>query len=559
VRSKPEEFINDVMYALERTNTLDGYYFSSRIAGMTVKNVSGLGGFVAATNCQGEIYIDLDKLADDYPDMESQALVMAHEVRHNDGLHGDRLEGFLEKRPLLKSGGPQVLEKIRGLSNILTDLVINEGLMHTFPQATSFASAIDKNSGVTWNSLKKAVPEIHHEVVKVGYTQSNVWKMDAFDILENILPSENDLEKALQEQQGQGDQGINNNDQSSEGSESDDNDQDKENVDRGDGGEKSKKAGGQNSVSQGGIDIENLDIGDFNPEDMVDSQSLPDNKVSIDGKELSAEELNSGLKLDPQSAKINAIAQANHRAKEAGLKGVSGVGCVPGHLVGEIESFNKPKVNFKNLLRNALTEKAKVRPSKINKRWAGKQGIWEPRLGGESLGTVALLIDTSYSMSDKLLLDMMSEADNALRTLNYRQCVVVQFSNQVENVKVYDQRHRVSGLSREVYGRGGTMISKALDELKKHRDLSATIVMTDGGLYDVKYLDESHKKVLKRSSTFWFVEKEAGDHGFDKPLRDYVNGGGAGKILYYEDEGLTLAKKPKPEETVVEVARSPKR
>lgn len=465
-----QEFLNDVMFALERTGTIDGYYFSSRLAGMELIEDPNFTSAVAATDCEGTIIVNLEELTEHFPDKESQALVMAHEVRHNDGMHGDRLEKLIEENPQW-GDKKDYIESLRMTANIITDLVINEGLFHTFPRAKSFAENLEKMGGITWESVAKINPKMFKAIVDVGYNQNNVWKMDAFSIIQDIFDPDMDPLSKM-------------------------------------------------------------------PEDVLTKEEVEQSREK-------GELINSGIGMDVDSAKRAAIQQANNRAQEKGFKGMGPAGCTPGHLVGEFEELGKPKVNFKSLLRNCMNAQSKDRPSYRNKRWASKQGVWNPRLGGKKLGTVAFLIDTSGSVSDEILKEMMGEANNALHGLNYQRCVVIQFSNQIEDVQVYDQRSRINGLDRKVYGRGGTEISLAINKLNEYRDLAATVIMTDGGLYDIKRVSSSDERQFRRAPAFWFVPEQC--KSSSRPLESYLERNGHGTMLLYDDTGL---RKEMPNRTI---------
>ena len=64
------EFINDCMYHFEKSNTIDGFYFSARLAGMQLVDAPGI---IAETDCKGNIFLNMEELTKCFPDKKSQA------------------------------------------------------------------------------------------------------------------------------------------------------------------------------------------------------------------------------------------------------------------------------------------------------------------------------------------------------------------------------------------------------------------------------------------------------------------------------------------------------
>ena len=551
------------MFELERTATVDGYYFASRLAGMSVINDPTMKVAPAATDCQGTIILNMDDLEKGFPELQAQAMVVAHEIRHNDGLHMDRLESLIENHDEWKNN-PKIKNNLAQLMNIVTDLVINEGLYHSFPVAAEkFHERMNVYGGISWDTMTIKSPQIIAACEKAGYTKSNIYKMDAFKIVEEIF--EEIVEVAEQAQQGQGDQqesskGGNSQQEGDSGGRGGDvgeNEEAPEQDNRDAGGDEdddivdqilddlvnSGGQGDQKGDSKPGkgqpTDIDAL-VDDDVPMDILDEESIKKSKEN-------GEVLNGGLSVDAGEAQRAAVQQANKRAQEAGMKGMGAAGCIPGHLVGEFEELKEPKVNFKGLLRNCMTKQAKDRPGFRNRRSMAKHKIWHPHRSGRELGTIAILIDTSGSVSNEVLKDMMSEADNALRNLNYNKCVVIQFSNQIESIKEYDRRHRISGIDRKVYGRGGTEIKLAINELNKYKDLDATVIMTDGGLYDIQRVAPDDERQFKRAAAYWFVPQD--DVGGINYLKsEYLEKGGHGELMLYHDHGLKMEKQARKTE-----------
>lgn len=106
--------------------------------------------------------------------------------------------------------------------------------------------------------------------------------------------------------------------------------------------------------------------------------------------------------------KIAAVQAATEAAK---------IGKLPGTLERFVEKLTQPQVDWREVLRSFVSDRAKDDYSwmKPNRRLAG-QGIFLPGLYSESMGEVAVAIDTSGSITDEILAKFASEiqaiADN---------------------------------------------------------------------------------------------------------------------------------------------------
>jgi len=167
-----------------------------------------------------------------------------------------------------------------------------------------------------------------------------------------------------------------------------------------------------------------------------------------------------------------AVENAQMVAKTAGKE--------PFGLLREIEAFLKPKLNWRRLLRAAISSGLQKhvstwkRPSRKHSDFPGYQKYGVRR--------VHALVDTSGSISEEELRDFLSEVYGAARL---SQVVVRAWDAQVYEKIDVKSPSDARKLARKMRGGGGTTISPALKAaLRELRSGDVVVVFTDGYLFD---------------------------------------------------------------------------
>jgi predicted metal-dependent peptidase len=144
-------------------------------------------------------------------------------------------------------------------------------------------------------------------------------------------------------------------------------------------------------------------------------------------------------------------------------------------LVGEVLA---PKVDWRDVLRK-FVEKCKsdqrsfARP---NRRFLS-QGLYLPSASGESLGEIAIAVDCSGSIDDRILAQFAGEI-NAIKEDGNPSCIhVVYFDSEVSH---YEKYERDDTLNIKAHGGGGTAFSPVFQYFQEH-DIEpiACIFLTD--------------------------------------------------------------------------------
>ena len=167
-----------------------------------------------------------------------------------------------------------------------------------------------------------------------------------------------------------------------------------------------------------------------------------------------------------------AVENAQMVAKTAGKE--------PFGLLREIEAFLKPKLNWRRLLRAAISSGLQKhvstwkRPSRKHTDFPGYQKYGVRR--------VHALVDTSGSISEEELRDFLSEVYGAARL---SQVVVRAWDAQVYEKIDVKSPSDAKKLTKRMRGGGGTTISPALRAtLRELRSGDVVVVFTDGYLFD---------------------------------------------------------------------------
>ena len=126
-----------------------------------------------------------------------------------------------------------------------------------------------------------------------------------------------------------------------------------------------------------------------------------------------------------------AINQAYNVAKARGLQ--------PSFAEGMIDEFKKPKISWKDALRNLMQSLVKVDytfATPNRKTWS--QGIYLPDYVKENMGELVVAIDTSASVSEKETIQFMGEIFSISEELQPEKLHVVWCDTRVQKVDTYE-------------------------------------------------------------------------------------------------------------------------
>ncbi len=164
------------------------------------------------------------------------------------------------------------------------------------------------------------------------------------------------------------------------------------------------------------------------------------------------------------------VMQAQNAAKACG-KVSAGIE----RLVGE---FTKPKIDWKNVLRHFLTEKAKIELSyaKPKRRWLGDDIIL-PSLSGERVGSIVIAIDCSGSICQDVLKAFGSEIKGIIEDVSPLMTHVIYFDSEVLRKESFSPD---DNFTIKAVGGGGTAFSPIFKRIDKD-DIQPVgcVVLTD--------------------------------------------------------------------------------
>lgn len=167
-----------------------------------------------------------------------------------------------------------------------------------------------------------------------------------------------------------------------------------------------------------------------------------------------------------------AVAQAAHVAKQAGL--------LPAGMERLIEELLKPVLPWKNILRRFMTEKAveDFTWAVPNRRFVGMNIFLPSRVSEDALGTMAIMVDTSGSITDELLSEFGAEVSSVHKETRPKELVVIYCDADVNHVDVFGPDDDVK---LEPHGGGGTDFRPPFEWLAERNIVpKCAVYLTDG-------------------------------------------------------------------------------
>lgn len=186
-----------------------------------------------------------------------------------------------------------------------------------------------------------------------------------------------------------------------------------------------------------------------------------------------------------QDAVRDIIIRANTQSKMAGKQ----VGEVPGEISRKIEELVNLKMPWQGLLQRFLTSSNHI--GRNYKRKNPRYKVFIPQRKGKGLGHLTFAIDTSGSVSNEELTELLSELKGIKDTFNPKIMTILDCDRVIHNVHTVEQSDDILDL--KFTGGGGTSFQPVMEYVKEH-PTEALVYFTD--LYGSLNLDPPDIPVL---------------------------------------------------------------
>jgi len=178
----------------------------------------------------------------------------------------------------------------------------------------------------------------------------------------------------------------------------------------------------------------------------------------------------------------NKIRDEIKEALLAAVQASSDPGQIPAGVRRLVKEFTEPKMNWRELLRMQLESTIKndwswMRPSR--RGWHVDAVM--PGMKNDQLIDIAVAIDASGSIDEKMLRDFLSEIQNIMDSFPAFKIHVVTFDTEVYNPVTYDSENLDDICDYEINGGGGTLFEAIFSYFKQHDiEPMRLVVFTDG-------------------------------------------------------------------------------
>jgi len=168
----------------------------------------------------------------------------------------------------------------------------------------------------------------------------------------------------------------------------------------------------------------------------------------------------------------NILVKATTQSKMAGEK----PGTIPNEISREIDELLTPVLPWQQLLQNFMAEKSKddYTWSRPNKRFM--PDFYLPTQFSDSLAHVTVAIDTSGSVTQEMLNEMLSEIFYIKETFNPKKMTILDCDTKIHNIYNLDETSSIHDL--KFSGNGGTRFSPVIDYCKENHT-NALLYFTD--------------------------------------------------------------------------------
>ena len=173
------------------------------------------------------------------------------------------------------------------------------------------------------------------------------------------------------------------------------------------------------------------------------------------------------------SPSTNVIVRARTQAQ---IAGEDKKGLIPDEILRRIDELLNPKLPWQVILHKFLDRRVKEEYSwaRRNRRYASP--VYLPSLHSYSLGNLTFAIDTSGSIEDDELKEMLSEIQGIQQVFNPERMTIIDCDSVIHQIHDVDQSTNIMDL--EFAGGGGTSFQPVLDYVQEH-PTQALIYFTD--------------------------------------------------------------------------------
>ena len=192
-----------------------------------------------------------------------------------------------------------------------------------------------------------------------------------------------------------------------------------------------------------------------------------------------------GIELD--SKITNIIVRARTQAQMAG----KAAGEIPDEIERMIDELLNPKLPWPVILNRFLDQRVREEYSWARKNRRYPSDTYMPSLHSYGLGHLTFAIDTSGSIEDEELQEMLSEIKGIQQVFNPERMTIIDCDSQIHHIHTIDQTTDIMSL--EFNGGGGTRFQPVLDYVAEH-PTQALIYFTD--LYGESEIDSVDYPVL---------------------------------------------------------------
>jgi predicted metal-dependent peptidase len=156
-------------------------------------------------------------------------------------------------------------------------------------------------------------------------------------------------------------------------------------------------------------------------------------------------------------------------------------GDLPASLKRFIDEITRVKADWRAVLRQFMTERARDDYSyaRVNRKFAAL-GIFLPGLYSESMGEVAIAVDTSGSISREIFSAFMAEIDELRNQLQPTMMNLIQCDAEIGRVDSFEQYDDFTPSLIEATGGGGTDFCPPFEWVKKGANPKCFVYLTDG-------------------------------------------------------------------------------
>ena len=193
-------------------------------------------------------------------------------------------------------------------------------------------------------------------------------------------------------------------------------------------------------------------------------------------------------KLTRDSAVTNIIVRARTQAQ---MSGKQAVGEIPDEILRTIDQLLNPKLPWPVILHRFLDQRVREEYSWARKNRRYPSDTYLPSLHSYGLGNLTFAIDTSGSIEDEELQEMLSEIKGIQQMFNPERMTIIDCDSVIHKIHEIDQTTDI--LSLKFSGGGGTSFTPVLEYVEKH-STQALIYFTD--LYGEEDLDPVNYPVL---------------------------------------------------------------